>query len=328
MRPAMEVSRRRSSGLPFTGASSLACAETMTSETKHISVCVCTYKRPHFLKRLLEGLGGQDTSGLFTYSIVVADNDHLRSAEAAVLDFAATSKIAVRYCVEPRQNIALARNKAVENASGDFVAFIDDDEFPADDWLCNLYKTYVAYGVDGVLGPVKPYFEIEPPGWVMKGRFFERPAHATGYKLTWSETRTGNVLFRRNILNGADTRFRPEFGTGGEDMDFFRRMMQKGCGFVWCNEAVVHEAVPSSRWKRSYLLKRALLLGSNSAKHPKDRIRSAAKCLIAVPCYTVALPILAVFGQHLFVGYLSKLLYHTAWLLAFLGLPLVTQQET
>src|SRR5207245_10546140 len=50
----------------------------MTNETKHITVCVCTYKRPHYLKRLLGELGNQDTSGLFTYSIVVADNDHLQ----------------------------------------------------------------------------------------------------------------------------------------------------------------------------------------------------------------------------------------------------------
>ena len=29
------------------------------------------------------------------------------------------------YCVEPRQNIALTRNKAIEHAKGDFIAFID-----------------------------------------------------------------------------------------------------------------------------------------------------------------------------------------------------------
>jgi len=102
----------------------------MTNEMQHISVCICTYKRPHFLKRLLEELACQDTSGLFTYSIVVADNDHLQSAKAVVGDFAAASSIPITYCVEPRQNIALAQNKAIENANGGFVAFIDDDEFP------------------------------------------------------------------------------------------------------------------------------------------------------------------------------------------------------
>ena len=102
----------------------------MTNEPKHISVCVCTYKRPQFLRRLLNELGDQDTHDRFTFSIVVADNDHLQSAKAVVLGFAAASTIPITYCVEHRQNIALARNKAIENATGDFIAFIDDDEFP------------------------------------------------------------------------------------------------------------------------------------------------------------------------------------------------------
>src|SRR5213593_4788048 len=99
----------------------LPSQEDMTPKAAHISVCVCTYKRPVYLKRLLTELGKQKTDGLFTYSIVVADNDHSRSAEPVVEDFTAGSSIPVRYCVEPRQNIALARNKAVGAACGDYV---------------------------------------------------------------------------------------------------------------------------------------------------------------------------------------------------------------
>src|SRR5437867_185465 len=107
----------------------------MSNNTKHIAVCVCTYKRPRFLSRLLADLRDQETRGLFTYSIVVTDNDRLQSASGVVREFAAASCIPIRYCVEPRQNIALARNKAVANAKGDFIAFIDDDEFPTQTWL-------------------------------------------------------------------------------------------------------------------------------------------------------------------------------------------------
>jgi len=45
----------------------------MTNETKQISVCICTYKRPRFLTRLLKELGSQDTNGLSSYSILLAD---------------------------------------------------------------------------------------------------------------------------------------------------------------------------------------------------------------------------------------------------------------
>ena len=85
----------------------------MSRDVPHISLCICTYKRPRLLARLLDGLRAQDAGGLFTYSIVVADNDTARSAERVVSDFAAHTHIPVTYCVEPRQNIALTRNKAV-----------------------------------------------------------------------------------------------------------------------------------------------------------------------------------------------------------------------
>ncbi len=136
----------------------------------HISVCICTYRRPEYLKRLLLALSLQDTGDRFTYSIVVADNDYLRSAEVVVADFAVASRIPIRYCVEPQQNIPLARNKAVMNAEGDFVAFIDDDEFPIKHWLAFLFKTLEEHKVDGVLGPVKPHFDAPPPRWVVEGR--------------------------------------------------------------------------------------------------------------------------------------------------------------
>jgi hypothetical protein len=253
----------------------------------------------------------------------------MQSALPVVAAFSSVSRLPVTYCVEPEQNIALARNKVLGHADGgDFVVFIDDDEFAVDNWLHNLLKTCLAYGADGVLGPVKPFFELEPPQWVRKGGFFDRPTYATGSKMRWPETRTGNVLFRKRILNNFETPFRPEFGTAGEDVDFFRRMMEKGYTFVWCNEAIAYEVVPPSRCTRSYLLKRALLRGSNFPKHPRHRIRNIAKSLIAVPCYTLALPVLSMLGEDVFVTYLSKLLDHVSRLLAFLGLPLAKQRET
>ena len=298
------------------------------SQQHHVSICICTFKRPALLERLLENLQKQRTDGLFTYSAVVADNDPGQSAQQLVAELASTSAVPLKYCSESQPNIALARNKAVQYAEGDFIAFIDDDEFPTEDWLWNLFKTCTALGVDGVLGPVKPSFESEPPKWVKRGKFFDRPTFETGYKLNWDEARTGNVLFKREILNSVDIPFRSEFATAGEDVDFFRRMIEKGHTFIWCNEAVAYEVVPASRCTRSYLLKRALLRGSNFNKHPTDRFKNATKSIIAVPCYTVALPFLALFGQHLFMKYLIKLLDHGSRLLAYFGLSAMTRRQT
>lgn len=290
----------------------------MPSPVPHITVCICTYKRPQLLGRLLEELSAQHTAGLFTYSIVVVDNDHLRSAEPIVSNFAAESIACVRYCVESRQGISRARNMAVANATGELIAFIDDDELPTQCWLLTLFKALNEYKSDGVLGCVRPYFDVEPPRWLVKGRFYERPTYATGFVIDWQQGRTGNVLLKRAILLVDAQPFRPEFRSG-EDQDFFRRMIGQGKVFIWCNESVVHEVIPPSRWKRVLMLKRALLQGASSAVHPTFRWLNFAKSAIAVPVYAAALPIALIFGHHILMLCLIKLCDHLGKLLALVG---------
>jgi succinoglycan biosynthesis protein ExoM len=296
------------------------------SERNHISVCICTYKRPELLGGLLLKLEEQKTESLFDYSIVIVDNDISESAREIVESFARQSKSSISYYLEPEQNIALARNKAVENAEGDFLCFIDDDEFPVEQWLLNLYKAVNYYASDGVLGPVLPFFEQEPPEWVLKGCFFNRPTHPTGYALGWQNTRTGNALLRRGLFNKENKWFDPAFGSGGEDRDFFRRKIEEGHVFVWCNEAYVFEKVPSNRWKRSVLLKRAILRGKMALNTAKSKPRSVCYSAAAIVIYTVCMPLFLVLGQHIFMKYLIKNCDHLGKVLAFWGIDLVREK--
>ena len=291
----------------------------MTGGSSHISVCVCTYKRPELLTRLLYAVDGQDTGGLFTFSLVVADNDERRSAETVIRDFAARSTVPIRYCVEPRQNIALTRNRAVENADGDFVAFIDDDEFPDRRWLLTLFEACREYHAAGVIGPVKRHFDRTPPAWVAKGNFYERPSYPTGSVITWMMGRTNNVLLKREVLAADAQPFRPEFRTG-EDQDFFRRMIDNGHLFIWCNEAIAYEVVPPMRWKRGFMVRRALLQGAVSVLQPTFGARAVAKSVVALPAYVAALPVSLVFGQRWFMTVLVKLCDHLGRLLAAVGI--------
>jgi glycosyltransferase involved in cell wall biosynthesis len=293
----------------------------------HITVCICTYKRPELLRKLLRALAVQQTDSLFSYSVVVADNDREGSGWPVVAEFDARGGLQIIYCVQPEQNIALTRNAALAKVSGEFVAFIDDDEFPEEDWLVQLYKTCVEKGVAGVLGPVRPFFEQEPPAWIRRGGFCERPSHPTGYNLRWDQCRTGNVLVRREIMTGQRAVFDPQFGSGGEDMDFFRRSSQKGCTFVWCEEAVAYEAVPASRLRRIYMLKRALLRGKNILKHPSGRWTYLATSLAAAPFYLIFLPVTVLLGQHYFMKYAIKLCDHCGRLLGIVGLNPLAERD-
>jgi glycosyltransferase involved in cell wall biosynthesis len=285
----------------------------------HISVCICSFQRPHCLKRLLAELKTQETKQLFTYSIVVADNDSRRSAETVIRDFRADSSIPITYCVEPQQSIARARNKAVSNAQGEYLAFIDDDEVPTQHWLLRLFQTREQYDVDGVLGPVRRHFDQPPPRWIADSKLYERPIHPTGSTVGWFEARTGNVLLKRSLFSDAEEPFRPEF-RAGEDQDFFRRQIETGRTFIWSADATVYEVVPPARWKRTYMLRKALLRGAMARLQPNCGVVSIAKSIIAVPAYAIALPASLVLGQRHFMILLIRLFDHLGKLLALVGI--------
>ncbi len=296
----------------------------MNNEKEHICVCVCTYRRPQLLRRLLEGLAKQVTGGLFTYSIVVIDNDRLRSAEVLVSDFVAASGLPVRYCVEPVQNIAMARNRAVENAVGDYLAFIDDDEFPTEKWLLTLHEACWRFKTDGVLGPVIPHFDEEPPKWIRSGKFWQRPTYPTGTIIDGMKGRTGNALLKRDVFQPSQTPFRPELHAG-EDQDFFARMTEAGRVFVWCNEAVVYEVVPPERWKRSFIVKRSLFQGSFSSLSRTFNMAQFTRSVIAILAYASIIPFAVIKDHHRFMILLVKLAYHAGRVLSCLGIHLIKE---
>jgi glycosyltransferase involved in cell wall biosynthesis len=269
----------------------------------------------------------QKTENLFDFSIVVVDNDSELSGKAVAESHIVQSVIQIAYYQEERRSISHARNTAVRHATGNYIAFIDDDEFPDDNWLVKLYSTQKEFNSDGVLGPVKPHFEIDPPGWILKSGVCERESFFTGYFITnYKYTRTGNALLKKKILCEEEEPFDPKFGLiGGGDADYFRRMLEKGYTFVWCNEAYVYETVPPFRFKRSYYIKRALTRGATTV-YSKFISINTMKSVIALCVYIPALPLLCITGHHLFMRYFIKTCDHLGKLLAFSGIKIIQQR--
>jgi hypothetical protein len=118
---------------------------------------------------------------------------------------------------------------------------------------------------------------------------------------------------RRKVIAAESAPFDVAFGAGSEDKEFFRRMIQRGATFAWCNEAAVQEWVPPERCSRIYVIKRALLRGQNERSF--TNLRGIAKSMLAVPIYFALLPISLLIGQHHFMRYLVRLCDHAGKLL-------------
>jgi glycosyltransferase involved in cell wall biosynthesis len=293
-----------------------------------ISVCICTFRRPVLLARLLHAIASQERDPRFRVNVVIVDNDAERSAEPVARSFQ-RGDIDMIYDVEPDRNISLARNRAIRKATGNLVAFIDDDERPVDDWLVQLYRTWKAYGVDGVLGPVIPEVPSMAPEWLRKERFAGRRRLQTGTRITQRDARTGNVLLRRSLFTDKDRWFDPALGrSGGEDSDFFRRQFQLGQVFVRCDEAIAGEILPPERWTASYHVKRYWRSGTLTGEWMREgRLPSSSPALVKnllLLCTGLPLGLFTLLlRKHLRVRVWQKLAYCGGMVAAFNGFSLL-----
>ena len=244
-------------------------------EIATIDVCIATYKRPAALSALLCALEKQDLTGI-DLRVIVVDNDRHRSAEKAAYTFYQSRCFEFVYDVEPEQNIALARNRCLSHVESDYVAFIDDDEFPSENWLWSLLFCMLKYRCDIVFGPVFKLLPERAPLWAE--RCFKTARRETGQPLEFGGA--GNVMMARHILDDETMRFNPSFGlTGGEDTDFFYRQFLAGRSLVWCDDAVVTEPVPDTRLTLRWVWQRGFRSGQIFNRVFVSRYTAWRKCL-------------------------------------------------
>jgi succinoglycan biosynthesis protein ExoM len=229
-----------------------------------VSVCIPTYRRNELLRALLEDLACQERA---PEEVIVVDNDAAGGARATVEGFRSTGPpFGLGYDVQPERNIAMTRNRSVELATGDWLAFVDDDERAPPQWLRLLLETAEAHGADGVLAPVVPVVPEGAPDWIRRGRFYDSARHKTGVRVPLNCMRFGNVLLRGGLVRSLQPPFNPIFGLGaGEDTDLLVRLSLGGASILWCDEAAVTEPIVSKKLSLRWLLVRAAAGGQDFA---------------------------------------------------------------
>lgn len=259
-----------------------------------VTVGVCTYKRPEGIAKCLRSLIDQQTS--IPFDIVVTENDASQGAKAIIEQIALEAKekgIEIRYYCEPEPNISIARNRCVAECRGEFLAFIDDDEWAQPDWLEKLVEVQREHNADVVHGLTLPEYEQGFPE-TMKGLIDFRKYWHEGMVI--ESTATGCTLFRLAMLKTRDFPFDVSFGkTGGEDTECtFFLFQKKGAKIIQSFKPVVYEFYPTARSKISYYWKRSYREGFFQSKiyrmyyfrlaGAKVNIKRALHSLVASVC--------------------------------------------
>jgi cellulose synthase/poly-beta-1,6-N-acetylglucosamine synthase-like glycosyltransferase len=231
---------------------------------------VPTFRRPEGLRNLLAHIDQLDYPGRLT--VIVVDNDAKTRAGAAVAEQMARTgfRFPLTCLVEPRRGHTYAYDRAFVTAcrstpAHDYVAVLDDDEYPDADWLSELITVALRYDVDIVGGPVFPVFE-NPEHWLAKSGLFAPTRYATGpVSVIYG---AGNMLIRRDTLEQyLDEPFSHDFAmTGGSDEEFFWRCRRDGRTFAWADDAHVFETTPRSRTTVGYVLRRKFRAGTGATR--------------------------------------------------------------
>jgi succinoglycan biosynthesis protein ExoM len=229
-----------------------------------ISICVATYKREQLLRKLLESLLVQVIPENISVEVIIVDNDPVETARTVAEEYFAKSDITFKYFTQPEKNISLTRNKAVKEAKGEYIAFIDDDEIADKDWLKNLYSAINDYNADAVFGKVISYFDEATPLWIRNTFLYNRPEPATGSVA--EVTRSGNCMIKSSLIKNIPGPFDTRYGlSGGEDTHLFISLSKRGAKYVNCFEAITYEYVPAERSTYKWLIKRAFRTGNTYA---------------------------------------------------------------
>jgi len=224
----------------------------------YISVVICTYKRPILLEKCIVSVLNQRFESNF--EIIVVDNDFEESARAIVDNF--NSRI--RYFIQPIKGLSNARNLAVSEAVGDFILFIDDDEYADENWLSKMVECQCIFQADVVLGKVVYEIPERFPLYIRQSSYFTRKSRRTGDKALFNEGYTGNTLVRKVLFNLRTPAFLASFNhTGGEDSEFFNFLLKKKMNILFSNDAIIYETQDDQRLKVSWFYKRGYRTGYN-----------------------------------------------------------------
>jgi glycosyltransferase involved in cell wall biosynthesis len=224
-------------------------------ESRTVTVVVLTYQRNEDLVRAVRSVLDCAATGkdpIWTLlEVLVVDNNPDGSAKAEVAALGDSAVVPLRYVHETTPGIVAARNRALSEAAGRVLVFLDDDEVALPGWPSGLLSVMAQTGAALVGGPVMTEFEHEPPKWALQSGFFDPENVTDGAARSWLST--CNLAVDLEQINREGLRFDTRY-PHGEDVAFSRSAASSGLDLRWSATALVKEHVGPERttlqWRR------------------------------------------------------------------------------
>ncbi|WP_161634972.1 hormogonium polysaccharide biosynthesis glycosyltransferase HpsE [Leptolyngbya sp. Heron Island J] len=233
-----------------------------------ISVVIPTYNGAERIPQVLAVLKQQENLDRFTWEVIVCDNNSCDRTADIVADYQRlwSQEVPLRYCFVAEQGAAFARQRGVTEARGHMIAFLDDDNIPALDWLSNVYRFAQANPSAGAFGSqIHGDFQgVLPQGFEQIACFLaivERGSQPHLYqpKSKILPPAAGLAVRRSAWLDAVPERLflnhkGKSAGLASEDLEALLHIQKAGWEIWYNSDMVITHQIPESRLQREYLV--------------------------------------------------------------------------
>lgn len=270
---------------------------------KDFTVAIPVYNGAKTLPQVLDRLRNQTFTTSVQWEVLVIDNNSTDQTPQIVEAFQAgwLPDVPLKYFRELRQGISYARQRAIAEAEGELIGFLDDDNFAVPDWVaaaCAFGQSHPQAGAFG--GEVRAAFEVPPAEDLAEmarllaiGNYASRPKRYEPEKLRLPAG-AGLVVRRVAWCNSIPEQL-TRVSRGGNDYEISLRLYRQGWEIWHTPTLQIDHYIPAQRVERTYLTKLAWLYG----------LCTCEICLIIIPLWQKPL-----FLVKSFLGSLKRLIQH------------------
>jgi glucosyl-dolichyl phosphate glucuronosyltransferase len=239
-----------------------------------IDIVICTYNRASCLDAVLSTLALQTCNDEVLWGVLVVDNASTDTTAEVVASHRAKGALPeLHYVFEPTLGLTAARLRGARETKAQWIAFVDDDNFPDSNWLRAIARAIDRHGdAGGIGGKVVLDWEVRPPAYLNEFGFcYAVQDHGAADCIVDSLAGAGMVLNRRALLESgwldqplvAD-RIGTKLTSGG-DVEMVQRVRAAGYDLWFIPDALLRHRIPARRMTRKYLFRVIRELGMSSA---------------------------------------------------------------
>ncbi len=282
----------------------------------NVTVLICTYNSAKRIRPTLEHLKNQKYSSDLKWEVIIVDYLSTDKTAEIARQIWQDMEVPLTIISESRPGKTPALETGLQNARGEAICIIDDDNWADEKYISVANKIITNHPDVGVVGAYgKAFCEVDPPSWFLsyQGMYAvgpqalssgyvsnDRPAsfHGAGSvirKSAWLKAKERGFIPLLNPIGGGDTRFLDK-STGGEDPELCFAIQIAGYR-LWYEESLIYT---------HYISRKRLTV--DFVESTAFSVFSAAPFLHLYLCYLY---------PEDFSGHLKRLIYRT-WFLHFI----------